>query len=76
MKKNRTRENAVLYGIGHGGIEILAILLHMLMDTFPALYQRGVLPLWSVEVWFVGWTVITVFIAVKLYRELKPYRYG
>ena len=27
MKKNRTRENAVLYGIGHGGIEILAILL-------------------------------------------------
>ena len=27
MKKNRTRENAVLYGIGHGGIEILAVLL-------------------------------------------------
>ena len=163
MKKNRTRENAVLYGIGHGGIEILAILLpfmitylvvavlfshgnvenalsslkiteetaaaalpsvqaaaafdygmmamnvierllamflhigltvivyygvinvkkgclsaaillHMLMDTFPALYQRGVLPLWSVEVWSAVWTVITVFIAVKLYRKLKPYR--
>ncbi len=163
MKKNRTRENAVLYGIGHGGIEILAILLpvmitylavavlfshgdvenalsslkiteetaaaalpsvqaaaafdygmmamnvierlfamflhigltvivyygvinaqkgclpaaillHMLMDTFPALYQRGVLPLWPVEVWAAVWTVITVFIAVKLYRKLKPYR--
>ena len=27
MKKNRTRENSVLYGIGHGGIEILAVLL-------------------------------------------------
>ena len=158
MKKNRTRENAVLYGIGHGGIEILAvllpgmilyltiavlfsrgdvqnalnslkiteetaaaalpsvraaaafdygmmaanvierffamfihigltvivyhgvvnakksclpgaILLHMLMDTFPALYQRGVVPLWAVEVWTAVWTVIIVFIAVKLYRK-------
>ena len=27
MKKNRTCENAVLYGIGHGGIEILAVIL-------------------------------------------------
>ena len=27
MKKNRTPENAVMYGIGHGGIEILAVLL-------------------------------------------------
>ena len=160
MKKNRTRENAVLYGIGHGGIEILAILLptiitylavavlfsqgdvenalsslkiteetaaaalpsiqaaaafdygmmamnvierllamflhigltvivyygvinakktclpmaivlHMLGDTFPALYQRGVLPLWSVEVWGAVWTAVIVFIAVKLYRKMN-----
>ena len=160
MKKNHTRENAVLYGIGHGGIEIVAvvlplmisylaiavlfsgkdpenalsslkiteetaaaalpsvqaaaafnygmmamnvierlfamlihigltvivyfgvinakkiclpaaILLHMLMDTFPALYQRGVLPLWTVEVWAGVWTVVIVFIAGKLYRKLK-----
>ena len=160
MKKNRTPENAVLYGIGHGGIEILAvilpqmitylviavlfsaggmenalrmlniteetaaaalpsvqaaaafnygtmvmnvierlfallfhigltvivyygvvnarkaclpvaILLHMLMDTFPALYQRGLVPLWAVEVWAVVWTVAVVFIAVKLYGEMK-----
>ena len=160
MKKNRTRENAILYGIGHGGIEILAvilpamitylavavlfsrgdtenalralniteetaaaalptvqaaaafdyammamnvierlfalllhigltvivyygvinakkaclpmaILLHMLMDTFPALYQRGLVPLWAVEVWAVVWTVAVVFIAVKLYGEMK-----
>ena len=160
MKKNRTRENAVLYGIGHGGIEILAvllptmitylavavlfsqgdvqnalsslkiteetasaalpsvraaaafdygmmaanvierllamllhigltvivyygvistkkgclpaaILLHMLMDTFPALYQRGAVPLWTVEVWAAVWTIVIVFIAVKLYRKMK-----
>ena len=160
MKKNRTRENAVLYGIGHGGIEILAvvlpliivylvlavlfslgdaenalrslkiteetaaaalpsvqaaasfdygtmamfvierlfsmachigltvivyygvvnekkgclpvaILLHMLMDAFPALYQRGVLPRWSVEVWAAAWAVVTGFIAGKLYGKMK-----
>jgi len=160
MKKNRTRENAVLYGIGHGGIEILAvilpamitylaiavlfsqgdvenalsslkiteetaaaalpsvqaaaafnygmmtmnvierllamfghigftvivyygvinskkgclsaaILLHMLADTFPALYQRGVLPLWTVEVWAAFWTAVIVFIAVRLYGKME-----
>ena len=163
MKKNRTPENAVMYGIGHGGIEILAVLLpsmilylavavlfsagnvenalsilniteetaaaalpsvqaaaafdyammamnvierlfamllhiglsvvvyfgvlsgkkiflpmaiilHMLMDTFPALYQRNVVPLWSVEVWAAAWTAVAVFLAVKLYRKMKvPY---
>jgi len=160
LKKNRTRENAVLYGIGHGGIEILAVLLpsmvlylaiavlfsqgdtanalkalniteetaaaalpsvqaaaafdygmmtmnviervfamllhigltvivydgvvnskkiclplavllHMLMDIFPALYQRGVVPLWSVEVWAAVWTVVIVFIAGKRYRKME-----
>ena len=160
MKKNRTRENAVFYGIGHGGIEILAvilpsiitnlvvalmfsrgsvedalsalkiteknaaaalpsiqaaavfdygmmaanlierlfamllhigltvivyygvisakkgflplaIILHMLMDTFPALYQRGAVPLWSVEIWAALWTVVIVFIAVRRYQIMK-----
>lgn len=160
MKKNHTRENAVLYGIGHGGIEILAILLptmitylviavlfsqgdvehalsslkiteetaaaalpsiqaaaafdyammamnvierllamfvhigltvvvfygivdvkkiclpmaivlHMLADTFPALYQRSVLPLWAVEIWGAFWAGVIVFIAGKLYRKMK-----
>jgi len=159
MKKDRTRENAVLYGIGHGGIEILAvvlptiiiylvsailfsqgtaedamkalkiteetaaaalpsvqaaavfnigamilnvierlfamllhigltvivfygvinakkgylplaILLHMLMDIFPALYQKSAVPLWSVEAWAALCTAVVVFIAVKLYRKL------
>ena len=160
MKKNRTRDNAILYGIGHGGIEILAvvlptmitylviallfsggdienalsalkiteetasaalpsvqaaaafdypmmamnvaerlftmlvhigltvivyygvindkkgclfaaILLHMLVDTFAALYQRSVIPMWSVEVWIAVWTAVIVCIAVKLYRRMK-----
>ena len=160
MKKNRTRENAVLYGIGHGGIEILAvllpglitylaiavlfsqgdvenalrslqiteetaaaalpsvqaaaafdygmmaaniierlfamllhigltvivyygvintkksclpaaILLHMLMDTFPALYQRGAVPLWSVEIWAAAWSAVIISAAVKLYRKIR-----
>ncbi len=160
MKKNRTRENAVMYGIGHGGIEILAVILpsmitylvvanlfssgntenalaalkiteetaaaalpvvqaaaafdygmmainvierllamlmhigltvivyysvvqskkaylllaivlHMLMDTFPALSQRGVVPLWTVEVWAALWTAVIVFITAKLYGKMK-----
>lgn len=160
LKKNRTRENAVIYGIGHGGIEILtvllpamilylaiavmfsqgdteaalktlniteetataalpsvqaaaafdyammamnvmerllamlihigltivvyygvvnakklclpaAILLHMLADTFPALYQRGILPLWAVEIWIVFWTLMIMLIAAKLYKRMS-----
>lgn len=160
MKKDRTRENAVLYGIGHGGIEILAVVLpgiitylvvavmfsqgdtqaalralniteetaaaalpsvqaaaafdygmmamnviervfamllhigltvivyygvvndkkaclpaaialHMAMDLFPAMYQRGLLPLWAVEVWAAFWTAVVVWIAVRLYEKMK-----
>ena len=159
MKKDRTRENAVMYGIGHGGIEIFAVLLpgmisslviavmlstgdmtaalgalgiteenaavalpsvqavaafgygkmaanvierilamflhigltvivfygitqakkscllvaiglHMSMDLFAALYQRNVVPLWSVEVWAAFFTAVTVMIAMKLYRQM------
>ena len=161
MKKTRTPENAVMYGIGHGGIEIFAVLLpamilylviavlfssgnmetalstlniteetaaaalpsvqatatfdyammamnvierlfamlvhigltvivyygvcnakkgclpgtivlHMLVDTFPALYQRGAVSLWTVEVWGALWTAVIVFIAMKLYRKMMP----
>ena len=161
IKKNHTPENAVMYGIGHGGIEILVVLLpamilylavavlfssgnvenalsalniteqtaaaalpsvqaaaafdfgmmamnvierlfamlvhigltvivyygvcnakkvclpgtivlHMLVDTFPALYQRGVVSLWTVEIWAALWTAVIVFIAMKLYRKMMP----
>ena len=44
-----------------------AILLHMLADTFPALYQRGILPLWAVEIWTAFWTLMIMLIAAKLY---------
>ncbi|MBQ9880227.1 MAG: YhfC family intramembrane metalloprotease [Clostridia bacterium] len=160
MKKDRTRENAVYYGIGHGGIEILgvllpsmisllaiavlftsgsaenamnalnitpetvsaalpsvraaaefgyaaaamnvaerlfamlvhiglsvvvfygvvnakkvflplAVILHMTVDAFPALYQRGALPLWSVEVWAAVWAAAITLIAAKLYRKMR-----
>jgi uncharacterized membrane protein YhfC len=165
LKKNRTWENAVLYGIGHGGIEILtavlplivtylviavlfsagnteqalrtlqiteetaaaalptvqtvaafdyaamalnvlerllamivhigfsvlvfygiqndrkgclplAILLHMLVDTFAGLYQRGVLPLWSVEVWGAVWTAVIAWIAIRLCRKMNEQAIG
>lgn len=48
----------------------LAILLHMFMDMFAALYQRGVMPLWATEVWAALWTLISVVIAVRLYRKM------
>ena len=153
LKRNRTRENAVMYGIGHGGIEILAvilpsiilylviavffssgdvenalsvlkineetassalpsvlaaasfdwqlmamnvierilamiahigltvivfygicnaklrflpmaIILHMLMDTAPAMYQRGLLPLWAVELWAAIWIILIAYFPV------------
>lgn len=46
-------------------------ILHMLMDTFPALYQRGVVHLWTVEIWAALWTAVIGFIAVKLYRIMN-----
>ena len=49
----------------------MAILLHMLADSLAALYQKGVVPLWSVEVWLALWAAVIMFIAVKLYRKMK-----
>ena len=62
----------VFYGVVSGEKRYLplAIVLHMLMDTFAALYQRGAVPLWSVEVWAAFWTVVSVVIAVRLYRKM------
>ena len=43
LKKNRTRENAVMYGIGHGGIEILAVLLPSMVTylVVAVLFSKG-----------------------------------
>ena len=63
----------VYYGVCNAKKVFLpgAIVFHMLVDTFPALYQRGVVSLWTVEVWGALWTAVIVFIAVKLYRKIK-----
>ena len=62
----------VYYGVINGKKTCLplAILLHMLTDTFPALYQRGLVQLWTVEIWAALWTAVIGFIAVKLYRRM------
>ena len=48
----------------------MAILLHMLADNFPALYQRGIMPLWAVEGWAALWTVMIILIAAKPYKRM------
>ena len=63
----------VYYGVQSAkkGLLPLAILLHMLADTFPALYQRGVIQLWAVELWAALCSAVIVFIAVRLYRNMN-----
>lgn len=160
MKKNLTKENAIMYGIGHGGIEVWVITLavvamyfsialsvktmgvdatmtamgvdenslaqalpsfvaatnfgfsgaffniferivcmflhisltvivyyavksgqkkylfyavaaHMLVDLFPAMYQRGVVNIIVCEIWATVWTVAFTVWAYKLYQKDK-----
>ncbi len=63
----------VFYGVckEKKGCLPLAIVLHMLTDTFPVLYQRGVLPLWAVEIWAAFWAAAVGWIAVQLYKKEK-----
>ena len=42
MKKNHTRENAVLYGIGHGGIEIVAVVLPLMISDGTLLFPMTI----------------------------------
>lgn len=62
----------VFYGISRAKKSCLplAILLHMLLDIFAALYQRGVVPLWTVEVWAACWTALIAVVAFKFYKKL------
>ena len=68
----------VFYGIARGkkGCLPLAVLLHMAMDMFPALYQRGAVPLWAVEIWAALWTAAVVLISVRFYREMAEQTAG
>lgn len=63
----------VFYGVAENkkGYLSLAIVLHMVVDSFAALYQRAVIPLWLCEVWAALWTVVILIVAVKLYRKMK-----
>ncbi len=47
----------------------LAVLLHMVVDLFAALYQRAVVPLWLCELWAALWSAVIVFAAVRLHRK-------
>ncbi len=47
------------------------ILPDMLMDTFSALYQKGMAPLWTVEAWAAFRTAAAGFVAVRIYRKMK-----
>ena len=49
----------------------LAIGLHMLTDVFPALYQKGAAPLWSVELWAAFWTAAVCLLAHRAARKLR-----
>ena len=64
----------VFYGVSRSkkGFLPMAIILHMLMDIFPALYQRGILPLWAVELWVAVWVAVIAMIALRLYRNSRP----
>lgn len=60
----------VAYGITKGQKRYLplAILAHAVTDTLPALFQRGVVGMWVVELWVCGCTVVLITWSVALYK--------
>lgn len=63
----------VFYGVVENKKEYLplAVLLHMIVDVFAALYQRAVVPLWLCEIWVALWTAVIVYMAIRLYKRMK-----
>jgi len=49
-----------------------AILLHAGMDVFAALYQRGVITIWTSEGLMAVFAALTCFLALRLYRADAP----
>lgn len=64
----------VFYGVENKKVRYLffAILLHMNVDLFPAMFQRNLIPMWLTEVWLGVWTIVIMIFAVKLYKKSKP----
>lgn len=48
---------------------VYAILLHSTLDLFPALNQRGVVPVYLSEAWLAIWLVVIGLYAKRLYSE-------
>lgn len=48
-----------------------AVLLHAVLDTFAALYQRGAVSLAAVEIWLLLWTVPITLWSISLYRKMR-----
>lgn len=61
----------VAYGITKGQKRYLplAILAHAVTDTLPALFQRGVVGMWVMELWACGCTVALITWSVTLYKK-------
>ena len=61
----------VFYGIRESkkGYLPLAVLAHAALDLFPALNQRGVVPVWMVEMWLALCCVMLVMLCKKLYTK-------
>lgn len=63
----------VAYGVFTSRKKYLAaaVLLHAVLDTFAALYQRGAVSLAAVEIWLLLWTVPITLWSISLYRKMR-----
>ena len=61
----------VFYGVTREDKRMLplAILAHALVDLLPALQQRGVVPMYAVEIWLAAGSVVLCIWAAGLYRK-------
>lgn len=62
----------VFYGVQNGEKKYLlkAVICHMILDVFPALYQRGVVGFMQTEIWLGVACVILCIFAYRLYQKL------
>lgn len=63
----------VFFGVKNGGRKYLpaAILMHMAVDLFPALNQRGLVSIWVCELWLLLWSCIVCLTAIRLYKKAE-----
>lgn len=63
----------VFYGVRNQNKKylLMAILAHMLLDTLPALYQRGAVSIAVTELWLGVCCVVLCFIAHRFYQKLR-----